>query len=61
MHPVNCAVKIFDININANFPFVFQKQLHLSFKFPYYGHYLDRVLLTMGGNVKFWGYVFHQK
>ena len=52
MHPVNHAVKVFAVN--GNFPFIFLKQLRLSFKFPYYGHYLDRVLLTTGGNVKFW-------
>ncbi|KAK2564776.1 Plexin domain-containing protein 2 [Acropora cervicornis] len=31
--------------------FLRTRQLRLSFKFPYYGHYLDRVLLTTGGNV----------
>ncbi|XP_015778705.1 PREDICTED: plexin domain-containing protein 2-like [Acropora digitifera] len=29
--------------------FLRTRQLRLSFKFPYYGHYLDRVLLTTGG------------
>lgn len=29
--------------------FLRTQQLCLSFKFPYYGHYLDRVLLTTGG------------
>lgn len=29
--------------------FLRTQQLRLSFKFPYYGHYLDRVLLTTGG------------
>ena len=32
-------------------PFVISKKLRLGFKFPYYGHYLDSVVLTTGGEM----------
>ncbi|XP_067056805.1 plexin domain-containing protein 1-like isoform X3 [Acropora muricata] len=34
---------------NLSNQFLRRQQLLLSFKFPYYGHYLDRVVLTTGG------------
>lgn len=35
--------------------FLISKTLKLSFKFPYYGHYLDSVVLTTGGKLAFVG------